>query len=168
MDSEVVDRMQEIDLVAALQADAGASESSYDKAVRVFEQHATLVAASARLRTNGFEDRARGLDIVADALLDGALEIGLDYELVLQEQVAEIVPAGTEVVEGGSKSHLQWVCCSDPRLQRTKKGKRVWLATCKYKSKGHTRAMTRVVGKNPRVKPNKVMLGGKPMPACTT
>lgn len=49
---------------------------------------------------------------------------------------------------------VKWVCCKQPTKHRTRKGKYVWMAWCKWKKGGKTGGMMRVLGdaKNPKPK----------------
>jgi len=61
----------------------------------------------------------------------------------------------------GDARARKWLCCGPVEQRRTRKGKRLWVAVCTYKSPQGPRSMLRIVGRNPRVKPKFVQLGGK-------
>jgi hypothetical protein len=61
----------------------------------------------------------------------------------------------------------KWKCCGPVTKIKTRKGKMVWVANCQFKNKkGVMQTMKRIVGKDPKVKPRQIKLGGRKMPKC--
>lgn len=129
-----------------------------------------LLVASSKLMALGFASAAQRVEAKADALLDDALEQGLDYQLELQEATEEGLQKNAAawrwIKQRRSPKAKRWLCCTKPKKHRTRRGKQVWASMCKYKTSKRIGWMFRIVGRDPQRKPREVHMGGKKLPWC--
>lgn len=91
------------------------------------------------------------------------------------EPHTQMTPQQRQKIKKELKKHRpvqkKWLCCTRPTLRKIKGGVKVWVSTCKYhvlsgKNKGHEGSMTRIVGKDPKTRPQKLKLKGQPVKWC--
>lgn len=76
---------------------------------------------------------------------------------------------GPDEVEAAVKSGntMRWTCCKAPARGRTRTGKSVWKAWCKWEKAGRTGGMTRVVRKDgSKCAPKKIKIKNRIMHRC--
>lgn len=105
------------------------------------------------------------IDEARDALEDA--DVALE-QLELVEQGEGAAEGGEVPVEGARRARpkkarrRKWLCCGEVELRRTRKGKKVWVASCAYRRTDGSIGLTlRVVGRNPGTKPRAIILDGK-------
>lgn len=95
----------------------------------------------------------------AKVLVDLGQEL-LKEALPQKEKRVPITQVQRTKMQRQLKRHMpkrkQWLCCTKPTLERIKGGKRAWVATCRYRIGSQTRAMKRIVGRDPRQRPMKI------------
>lgn len=158
---------------------------------------ALLVTAQSKLKSHGLSEDAADLDSHIAAALDEDLTTPSTFlvptgdEATASVVTAEFIGEETSVAVRTAKRPLsksewrqirrrikmhpprrkRWKCCDKPEKRRTRKGKQVWGAVCRYEvksgpQKGAMMGSWITLSRDPGKKPHEVKMNGRRMKWC--
>jgi hypothetical protein len=107
--------------------------------------------------------------IVGRLVRIGRYEEAVAVQVEVVERLASVALGLNESTPSNEREAAQrvtWGCCHEPHLTRSRTGKPVWVASCRWSRGKRTGTLPRKVADGTKPKPKRVRLSGRSVKRC--